>query len=141
MRRVAALGLLVILAMLGIEWRLVRFPFIDRGPMRRELERYADREWYPYFPQFLEGVRANTKRGDTIALLVPAWTWDSGYSFAYYRASYFLAGRRVLPVVWRDDSRHPEHARGAKYVAAWQVRVDGGEVVWRGSGGTLVKQR
>ena len=140
MRRILALALLAILAFLGIETRLLRFPLTDRTPTRRELERYADREWYPHFPQFLDGVRAHTKRGDTIALLVPAWTWDSGYSYAYYRASYFLAGRRVLPVVWRDDSRHPEHARAAKYVAAWQVRVAAGEVVWRGNGGVLVRQ-
>jgi hypothetical protein len=141
MRRNVAIILFVALALLSIDRVLVRFPFSDRAKLHRFFTEYRpDRQWYPEFPAFLEGVRAQTKTGDSVALIVPAMKWDYGYSYAYYRASYFLAGREVLPLVRLDDAALPQNFERAKYVAAWRRNVTDAtrHVVWQGHGGTLL---
>src|SRR2546423_12833950 len=122
MRRRLALVVFVALTILAVDPRLLRFALVDRSVMNRVMTRYPDRGWEAY-PDFLEAVRAHTKHGDSIALLVPAAHWDGGYSYAYYRASYFLAGREVLPLIDRDDSAQPQNFESAKYVAAWRRTV------------------
>ena len=117
-------------------------PFVDREPIRRSMTVLPDAGiWWPDYPRFLEAVRAKTQRGDTIALFVPTFSWEGGYSYAYYRASYFLAGREVLPVIVPGDRRVPQNANRAKYVAIWHGRPPSGvHVVFEGFGGTLVRR-
>ena len=125
---------------LRIEPQLLRLPFMDRTAFNRGLAMTADGTWQEY-PRFLEGVREHTRDGDTIAVIVPPEKWDDGYSYAYYRASYFLAGRIVLPLVTDDDRKHPENFRAARYIAVWHIRgARGGWVVWAGEGGVLLQQ-
>ena len=125
---------------LRIEPQLLRLPFMDRAKFNRSLAQMADGGWWQY-PLFLQGVREHTRDGDTIAVLVPPQKWDDGYSYAYYRASYFLAGRIVLPLVTEDDRKHAENFRAVRYVAAWHIREAGvGRVVWAGEGGVLLQQ-
>jgi hypothetical protein len=135
-----ALVLLIALALLSITPGFFRVALADRWAMERMFTAYPDRPWYPEFPAFLEEVRTHTQRGDTIALVVPAMLWDNNYSYAYYRASYFLSGREVLPLVRRDDSPIPENFARAKYVAAWRrgVKDSTRHVVWAGRGGVLL---
>jgi hypothetical protein len=140
MRRRIAFFLFLALALLAIELRLLRAAFGHRAAMHHAMTRYPDRGWETY-PDFLEAVRAHTKPGDSIALLVPAAHWDLGYSYAYYRASYFLTGREVLPVIDRDDSVQPQNFESAKYVAAWRRTVRPPmRVVWSGDGGALLER-
>ena len=120
--------LFVGLALLALDPGLLRTAFANRAAMHDAMTRYPDRGWEGY-PSFLEGVRARTKPGDTIALVVPGSSWDRGYSYAYYRASYFLTGREVLPVIDSDDTPQPGNLARAKCV-----------VVWRRSGGTLLRR-
>lgn len=126
---------------LGVASRLLELPFIDRAESVREMARYPDRVW-PDYPFFLEGVREHTKPGDTIAVIVPAMNWDGGYSYAYYRASYFLTGREVLPLVTPGNVRLQQNFLAAKYIAVFGVglRVPA-DVVWRGGRGTLLRLR
>ena len=125
---------------LRIEPQLLRLPFMDRTKFNRSLAQMADGSWWQY-PLFLQGVREHTRNGDTIAVLVPPQRWDDGYSYAYYRASYFLAGRIVLPLVTDDDRKHPENFRAAQYIAAWHIRgAGGGRAVWAGEGGVLLQR-
>jgi hypothetical protein len=139
-RRVLAFTCLLAIVALRIEPQLLRLPFSDRTAFAAGLTRYPDRGW-PQYPRFLEGVRAQTHDGDSIALIVPMMNWDGGYSYAYYRASYFLAGREVLPVLTADDQLHPENFRSARYIAAWHSRLPPGRsVVWRGEGGELLRR-
>lgn len=118
----------------------MRLPFIDRKPIAEMFTRYPDREWEQY-PRFLEGVRERTRGGDSIALIVPKMKWDDGYSYAYYRASYFLAGRTVLPLITSDDRPHPENFRDARYIAVWRTSLPQGRrvLVWSGEGGVLLR--
>jgi hypothetical protein len=137
-RALLILSLAAIVAMC-IEPHLLQLPFVDRGPYARAMAVFPDRQW-PQYPRFLEGVRAHTRPGDTIAVVVPAMGWDEGYSYAYYRASYFLTGREVLPLVDPENRRFPQNFRAARYVAAFgtTLRVPA-DVVWRGEGGALLK--
>ena len=113
---------------------LVRLVRIDHAHPARAADMVRQR--------VLEGVRAHTKKGDTITLVVPAMGWDAGYSYAYYRASYFLAGREVLPLVTPENGRIPQNLRAAKYIAAFGVglRVPA-DVVWQGEHGALLRLR
>jgi hypothetical protein len=120
----------------------LKLPFIDRTPIQRSMTLFPDRGgWWPDYPRFLEEVRAQTKRGDSIALLVPTMRWSRGYSYAYYRASYFLAGREVLPLVLESDRPVPENLGRAQYLAVWHRQAPAGaRVVFAGYGGALVRR-
>jgi len=119
---------------------LLQLPFIDRTALAEEKRMYPDRRW-PLYPRFLDRVRETTKDGDAIALMFPIMNWNGGYSDAYYRASYFLAGREVLPLLTWDERFHPENLHQARYIAAWAVNVQPRDtsVVWRAEGGQLLR--
>ena len=139
-RRVLALLVLVALIVVRIEPRLLRL-IVDRAPTARFYAAFADRLW-PQYPQFLDGVRAHTQNGDSIAIVVPTLDWDRGYSYAYYRASYFLAGREVLPL--SDSGNHLQllNFRNAKYIAVWNTSMPQAHftTVWQGAGGVLLRR-
>jgi hypothetical protein len=62
--------------------------------------------------------------------------------YAYYRASYFLTGRTVVPLFGPEGERQTENFQRAKYLALWHVRVPPTvRVVWSGEGGSLVERR
>ncbi|HXH39941.1 MAG TPA: hypothetical protein VNN08_15025 [Thermoanaerobaculia bacterium] len=139
-RALTFLALAAILAMC-VEARLLEMPFVDRKPYARALAVYPDRQW-PQYPRFLTGVREHTKPGDSIAVVVPAMGWDDGYSYAYYRASYFLTGREVLPLVNPQNGRIPPNFRAARYIAAFGVRLRvPADVIWQGQDGALLRLR
>jgi hypothetical protein len=140
MRRRIAFVVFVVIALLAIDPSLFRIALANRAAMHAAMTHYPDRGWDAY-PAFLEQVRARTKPGESVALVIPAMRWDGGYSYAYYRASYFLAGREVLPLVDRDDVPQPGNFARAKYVAAWRRDVQPPmRVVWSGDGGTLLER-
>lgn len=138
--RLAAAALFALIILTSLEPTLLRLPFSDRSRLRDWTELAADRAWYPGYPKFLEALRAHTANGQTMALVVPVKQWESGYMYAYYRASYFLAGREVLPVIGPDDRPIPENIARAPMLAAWHVDVRGGRPVWRGEGGVLLQR-
>jgi len=140
-RRIFALLCLIAIIGFRINPKLLSLPFIDRRPLAASMRLYPDQRW-PQYPRFLDGVRSRTRDGDSIALLFPIMNWNAGYADAYYRASYFLAGCEVLPLVTADDRPHPENLRTAHYVAAWQLDLQPGRgaLVWRGEGGELVRR-
>lgn len=137
-KTIGAAALITLLA-LRIEPRLWRLPIADRSMLSNYFSAQADDQWWQY-ARFLDGVRAHTREGDKIVFIVPQMGWDSGYSYAYYRASYLLAGREVLPLVWRDDSPHLENLRAANYLGVWRARVPriNARLVWQGEGGVLL---
>ena len=140
MRRTVAIVLFSTIVILSFDFTVARIPFVNRDRLRALFERQADTSWYPEYPAFLEDVRAHTQPGDSIALFVPAMHWDGGYSYAYYRASYFLSGREVLPLVTRQDKPVLDNFKRAKFIAVWQKRVsdDTRHVVWSGHHGVLL---
>ncbi|HEV7922576.1 MAG TPA: hypothetical protein VGR02_17470 [Thermoanaerobaculia bacterium] len=139
-RRIAAAAVFAILVVLSVEKTLLRLPFIDRTPLRISMETSPDRSWYPAYPRFLAEVRRRTPPGARIALVVPMPTWETGYDYAFFRASYFLAGREVLPILTRDGKPFGDNVRNAQYLAAWGVNARGGRELWRGNGGVLLQR-
>jgi hypothetical protein len=139
-RRVFAIIILAALVAVRIEPRLLRVP-VQRAQFARFYAAFADRLW-PQYPQFLEGVRAHTQDGDTIAVVAPTFDWENGYSYAYFRASYILAGREVLPL--SDSANHLQllNFRNAKYIAVWNTPMPQAHLtaVWRGAGGVLLRR-
>jgi hypothetical protein len=96
-----------------------------------------DEAWGDY-PEFLAAIRTTTQNGDTIALLVPARRGSNDYSYAYFRASYFLAGREVLPVIDDNGRIIAGNVRDAQFVAAWHGRLASERpLLWRAHGGEL----
>jgi hypothetical protein len=141
MARLAGLIGLTAIAFFRFETRLMEIPFTDRRPLVRYFAHMADRGWEQYI-DFLVGVRAHTAKGDSIAIMVPARHWDDGYSYAYYRASYMLAGRQVIPLVSPDDRVVFGNLSQATYLAEWRHDLPVEQrVVWSGAGGKLVRRR
>jgi hypothetical protein len=140
LRRCLALATFVALTLLAIDPILIKWGLFQRAKVHQLLTNSPDRGWGDY-PKFLDDVRAHTQPGDSIALVVPTLRWDGGYSYAFYRASYFLTGREVLPIVTDRDAAIPENFARAKYVAAWRrnVRDATRHVVWTGDGGALLE--
>ena len=139
-RRVLAVIAFAAIVLFRFDRQLIRLPFINREPLAQALTSTPDRLW-PQFPRFVAGVRARTEHGDSIAIIPPSLDWNDGYSYAYYRASYLLAGREVLPVVSEDGTRQTENLTRAKYLAVWGRGVPPGRnIVWQGEGGILLRQ-
>ena len=106
---------------------LIAVASIDLDLFRNALHPPADTFQSDEYETFLAGVRQHTEGGDSIALLLPTQSWDNGYAYAFYRASYVLSGREVLPVIGPGDSLHVENVRNASHVAVWRIRTQGQE--------------
>ena len=139
-RRILAACALIALVALHLDYRLISFPFLNREAFHRVFTAMPDGKWGDY-PRFLAGVRAHTKPGDRIGIIAPNMRWDDGYSYAYYRASYFLTGREVLPLLYRTDAPIRENLDKADYLAVWNATGPRARVVWQGSGGVLLSRR
>jgi hypothetical protein len=138
--RIVALTLLILLAAARVQPGLLKLPFMDRAFLERHFAELPDRGW-DGFPAFIAGVRAQTRPGDKIALIVPPRHWNEGYSYAFYRASYLLAGRQVVPLVQPDDRMAMGNLGAATYLAAWRMPpIAGHPIVWQGHGGVLVRR-
>jgi len=87
----------------------------------------------PGLRQFLIGVDSRTPPGARIAICVPYTEWDGGYGYAYYRSSYLLPGKQVVPIA---------NAGAADYVACWHMRpaLPQFAVVWQNADGTLLRR-
>jgi hypothetical protein len=132
--------LLLLLAVGGFRlFTLVIFT-VDRQELATRYSESFDKDAAEY-PRFLSDVARWTKAGDRIAIFVPARTWDDGYAYAYYRAHYFLTGREVLPLVWRDDRLLRENF-AAEYIAVWRMnfRPAGYRVVSSSHEGMLLQK-
>ncbi|MEO8218362.1 MAG: hypothetical protein ABI718_14875 [Acidobacteriota bacterium] len=123
----------------GLEPLYIRMLVTDREQLRASASLISDPHT-PRYPLFLDEVRKRTPEGTSIAILAPMRHWQDGYDYAYYRASYLLEGRRVLPLLDRSDHVHLENLDAADYIADWGVtaRFPGRKIVWRGSGGALL---
>lgn len=91
---------------------------------------------------FLKGVDAHTPPHARIAIWLPFHEWESGYGYGYYRASYLLPGKQVVPLLARGKDRlQLANLAHADYVASFDDRIDapGFEVNWRDEYGMLLK--
>ena len=140
-RRILGISAIVAIVALRFDYPFIRLLFVDRAPISAFFAARPNRLW-PRYAAFLDDVRASTRNGDSVALIAPTVDWDNGYSYAYYRASYVLAGREVLPIADSRGGLHPENFRRARYVAVFGREMPPGNnvVVWRSDGGLLLRR-
>ena len=135
----------VALSFIAIEPELFQVLLTDRADLTAEMVSRVAPPGTQGYPEFLESVRERTPPGSTIALVVQPMQWDieGGYSFWYYRASYLLAGRKVLPIVWRDGSVLIENVRTAQYIAVFRRQFPLGDraLIWKSRDGFLLSRR
>ena len=113
---------------------------VDREAHAKSFVPIIDARW-PQYARFMAEVRTRTAPGDTIAVVISDAEPREAYPLAYYRASYFLAGREVLPVIDpRSGAAIAENRAAARYVAAFGESPAAGEVVWKGEGGALYRR-
>ena len=106
----------------------VRIFTIDRAKLEGNLIGLPYRK-LPGLRELLVATRDHTREGDTIAIVTP-YSWDGGYEYAYARALYTLAGRRV--VLQKDIAQ-------ANWVCAYGVAPPG-EIVWRSPHGAIARR-
>lgn len=135
-RRVLAIAAFASLLATTIQPELFRVAAGDRAAEARAVD--TERAW-PGYGAFLDGVREHSRPGDRIALAFPATRWDRQYDQAYYRASYVLAGREVLPLMDRDNRPLRQNVREADLVAVYRGTMRGAQVVWAAQSGSLVR--
>lgn len=141
LRRALAAAALAAIVATRVEPVLLEMPFVDRSASALAYEQFPDRLW-PQYPRFLEGIRAHTQPGDAIAIAVPAVDALETYPYAYYRASYFLTGREVVPLMdARSGESLAQNAALARYIAVFgDAPPPSTDVVWRGEGGALYRR-
>lgn len=124
-------GLLAVMLIGGFEPFFLRIFFADRAAASATLTEGPDLA-APGYAEFLREVRERTPADARVAIFVPMRQWSGGYEYAYYRASYALVPREVIPLVDPDDEAHLERADEADYVAAWRMtpRIPGFTQVW-----------
>ena len=140
-RRRAAILCLCAIVISRIRINFVWRPFFDFQALQTEYSQWAD--WWPQYPPFLDEVRAHTHSGDSIIIITPAMSWNVGYAYAFFRGSYYLTGRSLLPYISYEKTRHPENVRAVQYVAVYRTSAppgSGTNVVWRGKFGELLKR-
>lgn len=140
LRRRLAVVVLCAICVAAVPWRLLEFVWRNGSNLSEVLASSIDRRM-PGFSDFASEVRARTKPGEKIAIAVPANDWE-GYAFAYYRASYLLSGRVVLPLI--DPLSRPvaKNWHDAQVIAIYQLPPPESEPapVWQGKGGAIIRR-
>jgi hypothetical protein len=138
-RALAAVALVAVVAS-RVEPAYLGMLFGDRDARTRAFVPIIDARW-PQYASFIEGVRARTAPGDTIAIVIADSEPREAYPLAYYRASYYLAGREVLPVIDpQGGAPIAQNREAARYIAAFGDSPAAGELVWKGEGGALYRR-
>jgi hypothetical protein len=87
-------------------------------------------------------VRARTRDGDRVAIILPARRWAEGYEYGFMRSTFLLYGRTTIPVLGPDDRAYPKNVLGANVIAAFGVDVDAPHFtkVWGSRDGVLLRR-
>ena len=120
----------------GFEPYYVRIFTVDAARTRAAMTELPYRK-LPGLRRLLVDVDRSTPRGAKIAIALPFRDWEGGYGYGYYRASFLLPGKQVVPLL------PPSNLRYADYVVVWHGRpdLDGFAPLWTTSDGTLLKRR
>lgn len=122
-----AVGVILYAALVwyGLKPFYVTFLAADRARWSEMLSKFPDRR-APGYVELLGEADARIPRGARVAIVFPTLDWPRGYSYAYYRAQYLLAGRVVVPLSWFDGPR-PGRIGEAEYVVAYRAPLPPGE--------------
>lgn len=144
MRRIAAALLFAALLAAGARLPILRLllpphrpPDVATHPsaLQRQPLRFTNDPTPQEMQRFFEGVRANTKPGERIVLIMPVPFEGMGY--AHWRASYTLSGRHVsLP----DPEQGP---KDADVLAVWATYFGDPryELAWLEGKGAMLRRK
>jgi hypothetical protein len=134
--RIAAYAVLAMLVVGGFEPYYVRVLGADASRTRAAMTELPYRK-LPGFRRLLVDADRVTPRGARIAIALPYAEWDGGYGYGYYRASFLLPGKQVVPLL------PPSNIRFADYVLVWHGRpaIQGFMPVLATGDGTLYRRR
>ncbi|MCM2313949.1 MAG: hypothetical protein NDJ92_02190 [Thermoanaerobaculia bacterium] len=138
--RITARILLAALIFFGMRPFYPGFLFVARSEWARQLDGWPDRRAPGYRRLLLEAERI-VPAGSRVAIVFPSLEWEGGYSYAYYRAQYFLAGRIVIPLAWTDGPR-PARLSEAEYAVVYLSAIprDGWEIVLSNADGMVARR-
>lgn len=119
-----------------------RIFFTDRDRLARSFAELPFRRT-PGLRTLMEEVRRRTPPDARIALWVPMLEWGNGYAYAYYRASFLLAGRDVLPLIDDKSRPLPDSLSRAEYLVMWggTPQLTGFERLWGDDRGSLWRRQ
>jgi hypothetical protein len=140
--RIAAGVVLAGLVAGGFEPMYVRIFSMDSERWRAAMTELPYRK-LPGFRRLLLEVDRSTPQKARIAIALPFRAWEGGYGYGYYRASYLLPGRQVVPLLVPDrDEPQPGNVALADYLVVWhgRLQVPGFTVVWTTPDGTLLRR-
>ncbi len=131
---------MVALTYVGLQPYYARFVFVDRSPWSRFFSEFPDRKT-PGYVDLVRDAADVIPSGATVAVVYPTLEWHGGYSYAYFRAQYFLPGRQVVPLGWPSG---PQMARldDAEWAIVFGARTldDGWTVVAESDAGRIVRR-
>jgi hypothetical protein len=132
--------LLVALSWIGLKPLYARFLVIDREPWGAMLSGFPDRK-APGYVGLVRQAADTIPRGEAVAVLFPTLDWHRGYSYAYFRAQYFLPGRKLVPLGWPDGAR-PDRLSEAGWAIVFGVSPpeDGWTVVATSPDGAIMRR-
>lgn len=136
-RAVAGALLFVALVGFGLRPYYVRFLVADRQEWGRRLDAFPDRR-APGYVELLREADAVIPSGSRVAVVFPTLDWPGGYSYAYFRAQYLLAGRVMIPLAWFDGPT-PARIGEADYVVVYRAAPPPGrwDVLFRNADGAV----
>lgn len=109
--------LLAALAYIGLQPVYAQFLIVDRRPWAEMLSKFPDRRT-PAYADLVRKAAETIPEGASVAVLYSTLDWHRGYSYAYFRAQYFLPGRVVIPLGWPTGSR-PERIEEATWAIVY----------------------
>jgi len=142
-KRLAASAALLLILIGGFEPFYLRVFRIDRAKEEASFAAMPYRKMTG-LQDFLKGVDAHTPPGARIAIWCPFRQWEGGYAYAYYRASYLLPGKQVVPLLARnEDHLQLANLAHADYLASFddEIEAPGFDDNWRDPYGILLKKR
>lgn len=124
----------------GLQPLYARFLFIDRDPWATMLSTFPDRRT-PTYPALVARAAEVIPTGASVAVIYPTLEWHRGYSYAYFRAQYFLSGRRIIPLGW-PTGRQEERLDDAEWVIVFSAVPPDGEwtVVYEAPDGRIARR-
>ena len=140
-KRLAAAATLLLILIGGFEPFYLRVFTLDRAREESAFSALPFRKM-PGLQTFLQGVDAHTPPNARIAIWLPFHQWEGGYGYAYYRASYLLPGKQVVPLLDQHADRlELDNLAQADYLASFDERIHapGFESTWQDGHGMLLK--
>jgi hypothetical protein len=139
-RAVAGALLFAALVLFGLKPFYARFLVADRQAWGTRLDAFPDRR-APGYVDLLREADPRIPAGSRVAIVFPTLDWPGGYSYAYFRAQYLLAGRVLIPLSWFDRPQ-PERIEEADFVVVYRAAPPRGrwQILFQNRNGAVARR-